>query len=123
DGNVLNAEGSPTTARGGGLAADVGVGSIAGSLFEGNRLTASSSGGDATVEGGGLDSGLSTRITVRSSRFRGSRLTASGGNSAGGVGGGIRDDGPGPLSLSKSTVDRSEERRVGKECRSRWAPA
>src|SRR2546425_12431010 len=28
----------------------------------------------------------------------------------------------GPLSLGGSSVTRSEERRVGKECRSRWSP-
>src|SRR5471032_3463279 len=27
-----------------------------------------------------------------------------------------------PLSTSSSTICRSEERRVGKECRSRWSP-
>ena len=26
------------------------------------------------------------------------------------------------VSVSESQVDRSEERRVGKECRSRWSP-
>src|SRR2546430_7862036 len=29
---------------------------------------------------------------------------------------------PGRLDASTLTVDRSEERRVGKECRSRWSP-
>src|SRR5690242_21792712 len=30
---------------------------------------------------------------------------------------------PGVFSLAVSAADRSEERRVGKECRSRWSPA
>src|SRR6185295_19767801 len=34
---------------------------------------------------------------------------------------GLRDDGPG-VGVALEPVVRSEERRVGKECRSRWSP-
>src|SRR5437764_548660 len=55
------------------------------------------------------------RVFKRSSARarKGSRLTPSG------VG---RDDRRGVESLSNFSPRRSEERRVGKECRSRWSP-
>ena len=34
----------------------------------------------------------------------------------------LKTDYAGPADLSDSTGTRSEERRVGKECRSRWSP-
>src|SRR5262245_65756189 len=38
------------------------------------------------------------------------------------VDGEVRELGPGSLVHVRSTTPRSEERRVGKECRSRWRP-
>ena len=34
----------------------------------------------------------------------------------------FEDQGPGIRDLAQAMTDRSEERRVGKECRSRWSP-
>ena len=34
----------------------------------------------------------------------------------------LRQSGPTQVEMLISTVERSEERRVGKECRSRWSP-
>ena len=35
---------------------------------------------------------------------------------------GVFDSGMGGISVLRELVKRSEERRVGKECRSRWSP-
>src|SRR3989449_9135681 len=72
----------------------------------------------ARVGGAGQRAALATVVRVRGSAYRheGAKLVvAEDGSTAGNVSGGC-------LEQDVREVARSEERRVGKECRSRWSP-